>query len=247
MGRPKTQHTAWHYGLRFTLPDNGLSHTQIVEKLFEVVYNKEPVQRELFERTIGVENGWETGKPHIHFHFKSFHTDSNFRKTIIKNFMKEIGDNRKCDNAVYSLKKLSSEDIEDINRFYRYPLKECGLKYKEFCKFPDSWVDDNCPEIMARLAKDEMENKLRDIAKTEAHEAKKEAKKNEIIVLMDEIHSKTPFTNTRSILKELIKYYAEERESIDLRHATNKAIYFELRYGLTDLDTLTDKALSMYR
>jgi len=240
MGRPKTHFTAWHYGLRFTLPDGREDVDNILDKLLHVIYGKEPIQWELFERTIGVETGWETGKPHLHLHFKSFHTDSNFRKTIIKNFMKEINDNRECNNAVYSLKKMSSDDLESYNRFYRYPLKECGLKYARLCKFPDTWEN---PDYMAQLAKDEMENKLRDIEKSKLIEEKKEAKKGEIILHMEELHSKNPFKNLKAIFVEIIEYYKIESETINLDQGYRKALFFAERFGLTTCEKLVDDYL----
>lgn len=235
MGRPKTHYTAFHYGFRFTLPDNREAEfDEIVEKLIKVVYDKEPVQLELFERTIGVENGWETGKPHIHFHFKSFHTDSNFRKTIIKKFMKEINDSRECNNAVYSLKKLSSEDLEDYNRFYRYPLKECGLKYKHLCKFPENWNI----EYMAQLANDEMKNKLRDIAKTDAIEAKKEAKKAEFEDYIIKLNEQKPFKDMTTLYVEVMKYYAEESGGINPNHSWSKTLYWAVKFNITTFEEI---------
>lgn len=245
-------------GIRYH-PEDGADIEDICKKLTNYMRSREqPHHQGLLTFVVGDEIGLIEKRAHIHMHFQTNRSDTQVRDDF-KNFIKTIGDNREIPkgkgNGIYSLsipkwdrdEKTAGTVEQQKDRFLRYPLKECGLKYKEVCTFPESWVNDSCPEFMARLAKDECINKERDIEKTKIREEKKEAKKNEIVALMDEIHNKTPFTNTRSILKELIKYYAEERESIDLRHATNKAIFFELRYGLTNVDELANEAINKYR
>lgn len=239
-------------GLRYH-PVDGADINDIAIKLKHWMYSKEQaIHQGILVSIIGDEVGIIAEKEHIHYHFETQLSDNTIRSHFHK-FRESIGDTREKSNAIYALtipsfnKKNAGTEEQQKDRFLRYPLKICGLKYKEICVFPEHWKNDNCPEFMARLAKDEAENIEREIANTEERNEKKEAKKAEIITLMDDIHAKTPFTSTRSILVELIKYYSEERESVDLRHATNKAIFFELRYGLTNLEKLANEAINKYR
>lgn len=245
-------------GIRYH-PEDGADIPNICKELVKYMRSREQAHHQgLLAFIVGDEIGLVEKRAHIHMHFQTNRSDTQVREDF-KSFMKTIGDNREIPkgkgNGIYCLsipkwdrdEKTAGNIEQQKDRFLRYPLKECGLKYIDVCTFPDNWKDDNCPEFMARLAKDECDNKERDIEKNKIREEKKEAKKSEVIELLDNIHKTTPFTSTRSILKVLIKYYSDERESIDLRHATNKAIFFELRYGLTDLDSLADRALSMYK
>lgn len=245
-------------GIRYH-PEDGADIPHMCREIVKYLRSREQVHHQgLLAFIVGDEVGLIEKRPHIHIHFQTNRTEETVRSDF-KSFLPVIGDNREIPrgkgNGIYSIsvpewkreEKTAGTVEQQKDRFLRYPLKECGLKYIDICTFPDHWKGADCPEFMARLSQDENTNKERDIEKTKLREEKKEAKKNEIIALMDEIHNKTPFTNTRSILKELIKYYAEERESIDLRHATNKAIFFELRYGLTNVEELANEAINKYR
>lgn len=242
MGRPKTNLNFWYCGLRFTLTDEQ-DPAFICEKLVSFILGNE-LERQLYTHTIGTEKGWKSGKPHIHFHFKSIHTDSNFRKTIIKNFMKEINDTRKLGNEVYSVKTLKELDIENLDRFFRYPLKECGLLHENLCTFPINWTGDNCPLYMSKLANDEMNNKMRDIAKTEAREEIKEKRQKDFTEHMINTHAVKPFKDIRTIYIETLNYYNEENESINPQHSWGKVLHFAVRFGITTIEEIADKELN---
>lgn len=242
MGRPKSNLSLWYCGLRFTLADEQ-DAAHICEQLVTVILGNE-LERQMFKHTIGSERGWKSGKAHIHFHFESLHTDSNLRKTVMKRFMKTIGDTRTLSNAVYSVKTLRETDVDNLDRFFRYPLKECGLLHADLCTFPSNWTGDNSPVYMAKLAEDEMNNKLRDIAKTEARDELKEKRKTDFVEHMINLNAQKPFKDIRSIYIETLKYYNEENESINPQHSWGKVLHFAVRFGVTTIEDIADRELS---
>lgn len=244
MGRPAKNLENRYFKLRLTLPDNCSDELseKYVTTTAELICGT-GLQAQLQPHTIGLENGWKTGKPHIHLHMRTTHSDSNLRKTIIPKILSILKDTRKLDNSIYSLKQHKETDIENLDRFFRYPLKECGLKYKELCQFPFNWRDETEISYMARLAVDEAQNKHRDIQKTEEREEAKEAKKAEIILHMEELHKKKPFTNLEDIFTEVVEYYKVENETINLDHSYKKSLWFLERFKLTTCRTLVQKFL----
>lgn len=242
MGRPKSNLTRWYAMLRFTLTDEQ-DPRDICEKLVNAFLGDE-LQQQMVAHTIGSELGWKTGKAHIHFHFESLHSDSNIRKTIIPKFLKSVGDNRSASNSVYSLKTMRNSDVDSIDRYFRYPLKECGLLYKDLCRFPHDWVLNRCPEYMAKLAEDEMLNKLKDIAKTQARDEIKEKRKSDFVEHMINIHAVKPFKDIHTIYVETLNYYNEENESINPQHSWGKVLHFAVRFGLTTVEEIATREIN---
>lgn len=245
-------------GIRYH-PEDGADIPHMCREIVKHLRSREQAHHQgLLAFIVGDEIGLIEKRPHIHVHFQTNRTEETVRNDF-KAFLPVIGDNREIPrgkgNGIYSIsipkwkrdEKTAGTVEQQKDRFLRYPLKECGLKYTDVCTFPDHWKGENCPEFMSRLAKDENENKERDIEKSKIREEKKEAKKAEVIELLDNLHEKHPFTNSTSIAKELILYYSVERESVDLRHIANKTLFFELRYNLTTADALAREAISKYR
>lgn len=242
MGRPKTDLTIKYIKFRFTLAE-GQDAAHICEQIVNTFLGNE-LERHMFKHVIGSECGWKSGKPHIHFHFESYYSTDNIRKTIMRKLMKNISDERALGNGVYSVVPAAKEDIRDLNRFFRYPLKECGLMHADLCNFPSNWTGDDNPVYMAKLANDEMLNKQRDIAKTEAREELKEKRKTDFVEHMININAQNPFKDIRSIYIETLKYYNEENESINPQHSWGKVLHFAVRFGITTIEDIADRELS---
>lgn len=239
MGRPKIIEKFWFCKLRLTLPENSneTTYKSYVKALTEFCCG-EGLQAQLNPHTIGVENGWVTGKPHIHLHMRTTHSDSNLRKTIIPKCLSFLKDSRKVDNSVYSIKCHKEEDIDSLDRFFRYPLKECGLQYRDFCCFPNNWTEQEI-EYSARLAQDEAANKKRDIEKTEEREAAKEAKKSEFDDYIIKLHNEKPFKDLHTLHVEVMRYFAEESHGINPNHSWSKTLFFGVKFNLTSLEEIS--------
>lgn len=216
---------------RYTLPDgcDESRYNEICEKAVEYMLGSE---KDFMPHTIGVETGWVTGKPHIHLHFM---TECKDVRNRVKNFRKFMNDER-TGNGVCSYTPKPLSTFDNINWVFRYPLKQCGDKYIQFCAFHNLVDWDTKTQI--EMAHDEYVRKKRECEKKAEREREKEEKEAELDTHMHELHSKTPFTDGPSVYKAVLAYYKSEKGTVNPQHAWGRVLAFCVDFEILSLDEI---------
>lgn len=196
--------------------------------------------------SMGIERLDKLNKPtheHVHLHFclKGKVTIGAMRKRLQRLFT-EKGEQRKG-NVMYSL--VQEDDVHDVHRFLRYAWKQggrmCAISSPEFNqeRLPPGMDID----LEIALAREEQQRMWEfNIKKHE--ESLRPNTKDKLFETLDEINSKTPFVDERSILRAIVDYYCDEEKSANKSTMLGFLQTALWRYDLESRDVTVDRWLN---
>lgn len=139
----------------------------------------------------------ETIKRHMHLHFVTDEKIETLRKRFIRSGKKEEKD-------IYSLKE--EKDVVDINRFYRYPLKQIENQFEyQFDKIP--LPPDFDLELQRHLANEEWEKGKQILSKQRVKADSRQTTYEKIIELVEE--NSPDFANLLAVKNYVLDYYLD--------------------------------------
>jgi len=152
----------------------------------------------------------EDTQPHFHIHFRGSKTLSAYRKAFQRYAETDPHSFGRKGVKLYSLKEANEEDIEDIDRFFRYPFKMHHL-CNEF--FDSYFIDDSKIELQLELAKTEFEErKYRLIKEREKQNDKTSTYDKFLKYVLDE---KINIESKRQCQLAIIQFYKKEKMAMN--------------------------------
>lgn len=194
---------------RYTFLSNA-NVLQVSSELQSLLYSK----IDMF-RVLGIERLDKLGEvthTHLHIHFMTTEKHSAIVKRL-QRYFKENDEQRKG-NVLYSCKLL--ESVDDVNRFLRYPLKQCKFFNSEvevrYCKERSKFPDDFDYDLQCELASEEYDRMVKFNVK-KRDDALLPNTKDKLFEYLDGVHDLKPFQSKLQILESILIYYNQEEKS----------------------------------
>lgn len=223
------------YKFRYTLGES-----QIVswEKQYQPVLNEifsyltDNIDMEFTLVTIGFEKLNKLNQPthpHVHIHFRTELSVGTLRKRFQRRYKL---DDRKG-NPLYCL--TQEEDVQDEQRFYRYPWKQGG-RIKRLEKIPAEWDT----KVMLACAQEE-QVKQWDTNKKAEEKRNQPSTKDKLFEYLDAMRA--DLTDEKSIFLKVCEYYNQEEKSANM--ATIKG-YIQTALWRYELETFEETFSKIY-
>lgn len=196
---------------------------------------------------MGVESLNKLGEPakfHFHIHFTSDAKIGAIRKNL-QRYFSSVEEGRKG-NDLYSLQQ--EKDVKDIDRFFRYPLKQISDKITQRQKDRVDWNLD--------LATDELEY-IELQRKLAYEEWNKECQRNRM--KMDKVLDKESTfdklckyledketQDVECIIKHILEFYKENGLSMNLNTIRGYALTYCVKKDLIPIEALVSKIFPLY-
>jgi len=187
-------------------------------------------------RVVGIERLNSYGRPatpHVHIFWATTSKIGAVRKAFTRSDLYKNSNGRKG-NALYSLSE--DDDVEDVNRFFRYVFKEnrdFPLKY--MIMPPDFNL-----ELEAALAKEERERQIE-------RNLKAEAKRNEpstadkLFEYLDGLNEQSKFSTKIPLMEAIIEYYTSKESPLNQTTIVGYHYTAMIRYGIMTKNSLATK------
>ena len=183
--------------------------------------------------------------PHWHFHFALPDVGENELGNMRKRFQRWIQSDEtetRKGNNLYSLKE--EKDVQDVNRFFRYPWKQGGRRHKgngfNFEKLPKEMEI----ELEIALAREEQQRQWE--RNQIAYEKKMAPDTRDLLFeYLDRIHAEDPFTQDIDILEKMCEFYGTPDEKGYFRSANKQTIlgYLQTAKWKYNLESYRETAL----
>lgn len=242
---------AKYFKLRYTYPDDlqDLDNNEFANQVCD--FNREHVLTWLdkigaADYVFGVEQYNKLGEPtkrHIHIHFTSEKDISTIRRWLTRYWKDEMEDQR-TRAALYSL--VEENDVKDIERFFRYPLKQRSVPIPENHRSLIHQINvvELCPvhingEKHRLLAHEEWKN-LVDVYK----------KKQETNLSKDSTYDKyckwvsknnIQLSSYQNVRDSLIQFYIENDMAINVNTIAGYVVTYGIKHGLIDKEKIEAK------
>lgn len=240
------------YKFRFTLPDRELfpKFDDCLMRLLEVLDIREGGKAKWW--SIGYEelNGCgEMTKPHFHIHFASMHREATLRKRLQTLFKKDEFSEWTLGlkgNRLYSLCCVDDEEggVKDLNRFFRYPLKQLCEQHRAFEINPNYQClpDDFDIKVQSLIAHDEWSRDVEFKVKKK-QQLEQPSTKDKLFEYLDSCAVEQRATK-RSLLILIIAYYDREEKSANKQTILGYLQTALWRYKLETHEATADKWLA---
>lgn len=191
---------------------------------------------------VGVENHNKYGeeiKKHLHYHFL-YPADEKDTRKFVERIRKQIQrENNSSDNprakGYYS---LTMPAVEDVERWFRYPLKQCETFSQVLTNSRIPLPPDFNLEIQWKLASEEYARDKLFLSSRREKEDRRQTTYQKILAAIQE--TKTIFSTTRDIFKYVLKYYTEEELPVERHKVQSIVDSIALKQGLMTEDQYYD-------
>lgn len=187
---------------------------------------------------VGVENHNKYGeeiKKHIHYHFM-YPADERDTKKFIEKIRKQIQrENASMDSprskGYYS---LTMPDVEDLERWLRYPLKQCET-------FKNVLRNDRIPlppdfdlELQWKLSSEEYQRSKMFLSSRRESADRRQTTYQKILASIEE--AKLIFSNSKEIFKYILQYYRDEELPVERYKVQSIVDSISLKQGIMTED-----------
>lgn len=211
---------------RYTFPtDSIIGSTRdihcYISKYIEIIH---PIHM-----VVGFESKDKFGQPtqsHIHIHFQT-NADVGSIRTALRRFWEKEGETRQR-AALYSLKE--EVDVVDIDRFWRYPLKQGDKTLEKFQKYPDGFD----ASLQRALAVEQYNNLVEVNNKKRDTEIGKESTYSKLKKYLDQV----PLSTSREVNARVLDYYEQEEMSMNLKTMTGYTLTYCVQKKLVQKSVL---------
>lgn len=219
---------------RYTLEEGFPKHLipQLIKDFIEIIT---PVFL-----VVGYETKNKVGEqthPHLHLHFTTDKKVETIRKALTRKWKSE-GETR-TRAALYSLKY--EEDVNDVDFFFRYPLKQGNNDYDKFNIYPDGFDKDvqiKCAieyyNTSVTINRQKMEKELN---KTSTYDKLEE--------YLNNIASDLPYINSSNVIKLAVEFYIENKMAINAATIHGYCVTYCVTKGLIDKSVIYEKIKSL--